>query len=381
MLQTGQRIGAYELEQQVGESRMGVIYRARDIRLRRPVALRIVAADLAADPVTRARLNRESTALAALDHPNVPPIYEAAEADGRIFIASRWVEGPNLGELAQEEGPLDPVRAVRIVNQAAYALHASHALGIMHRNVKPSTILVTSADHAYLTDFGLARHDADMTGLTSQDELFESYDYVAPEYIDGRQIDGRVDIYGLGCALYEALTAEVPFPKAGPAAKMYAHLSTAPPSLRAQRPDLPEQLDTVVTRAMAKDPADRQQTPEQFAVEAASAVGLSVPPWAGSDARAAGAPRRRAVDPTLAPAPEPEQARDGHGPSPDADGHGPSPVLPVSPEADGDGHSPVSQVSPDADGDGPLPVSPHADGHRQPVARPGADGARPRSPA
>ncbi|HET8979242.1 MAG TPA: hypothetical protein VFN87_13855, partial [Solirubrobacteraceae bacterium] len=181
---------------------------------------------------------------------------------------------------------------------------------------------------------------------------------------------------GLGCVLYEALTAEVPFPKAGPAAKMYAHLSTAPPSLRAQRPDLPEQLDTVVTRAMAKDPADRQQIPEQFAVEAASAVGLSVPPWAGPEARAAAPARRRAVDPTLAPAPE--QARDGHGPSPDADGHGPSPVLPVSPEADG--HEP-SPVSPDGDGHGPLLVSPHADGHRQPVTGPGADGGRPRSPA
>jgi serine/threonine protein kinase len=355
VLRTGQRIGPYELEEQAGASRMGVLYRARDTRLRRPVALRIVASDLAADPVTRARLNRESTALAALDHPNVPPLYEAEEIDGRIVIASRWVDGTSLSELVQREGPLDPVRAVRIVNQAANALQAAHGLGIMHRNVKPSTILVTAADHVYLTDFGLARHHADMTGLTQEEDLLDSYDYVAPEYLDGREADSRVDVYGLGCSLYESLTGEVPFPRPGPAAKMYAHLSAEPPSARAHRPEVPARLDAVIRRAMAKDPAGRQQSPEEFAVDAASAVGWPVPPWVGQATRAT---------------------------APSEGGAKASPVADGAQADAGAGRGPADEPSPATrfgdDGTRP-PVQPVGRGHGQRAAprAPGGDDAHP----
>jgi serine/threonine protein kinase len=261
---------------------MGVVYRARDLRLGRKVALRIIGPDVAGDSVTRARLNRASTALASVDHPNVVPIYEAGEADGRLFVATRWVEGASLGTLVREHGPLEPRRAVRVVNQIASALQATHALGIMHRNVKPSSVLVTQTDHAYLTDFGLARRASDLTGLTVQEHLLESFDYLAPEYIEGGEVDARVDIYGLGCVLYEALTGEVPYPAETPAAKMYAHRSADPPSARARRPEVPRELDAVARHAMAKDPAERPRSAGEFAVETAGAVGMSAPPWTRS---------------------------------------------------------------------------------------------------
>jgi serine/threonine protein kinase len=258
---------------------MSVIYRARDLRLGRKVAVRIVGPDIANDPVVRARLNRASSALASVDHPNVVPIYETGEAEGRLFIVTRWVDGTSLSALVREQGPLEPRRAVRIVSQVASALQAAHAVGIMHRGVKPSSVLVTPTDHAYLTDFGLARRASDLTGLTVQEHLLESFDYLAPEYIEGGDVDARVDIYGLGCVLYEALTGEVPYPGATPAAKMYAHRSADPPSARARRPEVPEELDAVIRRAMAKDPAERLQSAGEFAIVAAGAVRMSAPPW------------------------------------------------------------------------------------------------------
>lgn len=275
----GERFAGYELEQRVGDSGMGIIFKARDPRLVRDVALRIIEREVAGDAVTRAQLNRESTVLASVDHPNVVPIYDAGESDGRLFIACRWVHGTSLAALVREQGPLEPGRAVRIVNQVASALQAAHARGIMHRNVKPSSVLVTDTDHAYLTDFGLARRASDLTGLTRHEHLAESYDYLAPEYLEGDPVDARVDIYGLGCVLYEALTGEVPYPEPTPAAKMYAHRSAEPPSARARRPDLSPALDAVVRRAMAKDPSERHQSPDELAIEAAGAVQMSAPPW------------------------------------------------------------------------------------------------------
>ncbi len=175
------------------------------------------------------------------------------------------------------EGPLEPRRAVRIVNQVASALDAAHTLGIMHRSVKPSSVIVTETDQANLTEFGLARRASDLTGM--QEHLVGSFDYLAPEYLEGGSADARVDIYGLGCVLYEALTGEVPYPEPTPAAKMYAHRSADPPSVRARRPDVPPALDAVVTRAMAKDPSERHQSPGEFAIEAAGAAQMSAPPW------------------------------------------------------------------------------------------------------
>jgi serine/threonine protein kinase len=274
------RFDGFELEELVDHGQISVIYKARDLRLGRQVALRIIGPELAGDPMTRARLNRAASTLASVDHPNVVPIYGTGEADGKLYIATRWIDGTDLSSLVREEGPLQATRAVRIVNQVASALQAAHAVGIMHRNVRPSRVLITVTDHAYLTDFALARRASDLTGLTMHEHLLESFDYLAPEYLAGDDVDARVDIYGLGCVLYEALTGEVPYPAATPAAKMYAQRSADPPSAHARRPEVPEALDAVVARAMAKDPSARYQSPGEFAVAAAGAVETSGPLWA-----------------------------------------------------------------------------------------------------
>jgi serine/threonine protein kinase len=276
----GQRFAGYRLDELVNDGGIGVVYKAFDVRLQRAVALRIVAPELARDPVTRARLNRAATALAGVDHPNVVPIYEAGEYAGRLFIAVRWVDGSSLRRLVRTEGPLELGRAVRIVNQVASALQAIHAVGLVHRSVSPSSVLVTPIDHVYLTGFGYARPSDAEPGLTLPHRLPEDVDYLAPEYIAGEAADARLDIYGLGAVLYEALTGEVPYPAAGAAAKSYAQLVESPPSARERRPEVSEALDAVIRRALSKDPAERQQSAGEFAIEAAGAINVSAPLWA-----------------------------------------------------------------------------------------------------
>jgi serine/threonine protein kinase len=279
-LTIGQHVAGYRLDEVVGESGIGVVYKAYDVRLQRPVALRIIAPELAGDPVTRARLNRAATALAGVDHPNVVPIYEAGEDAGRLFIAVRWVDGSSLRRLVRTEGPLEPQRAVRLVSQVASALQAIHAVGVVHRNVNPLSVLVTPIDHVYLSGFGYARPTDAEPGLTLPHRLPEDVDYLAPEYIAGEEADTRVDIYGLGLVLYEALTGEVAYPAAGAAARSYAHLVSNPPSARDRRPEVPPALDAVIRRALSRNPAERQQSPGEFAIEAAGAIQMSAPLWA-----------------------------------------------------------------------------------------------------
>jgi serine/threonine protein kinase len=280
MIMIGQRFGGYRLEGLATESSIGAVYKARDLRLGRTVSLRIIPPDLARDPITRARLNDELTALAAVDHPNVVPIFEAGEYNGVIFIASRWVDGSALSTLVRNKGAMEPKRAVRLVNAVAWALQAIHALGIIHCNVRPSSVLITPTDHAYLTSFGYARHVSGSRGQPVQDRPLEEYDCLPPEYIAGEAVDTRLDIYGLGCVLYEALTGESPYPCASRAAKVYAHLFSEPPSARLRRPAVPEALDAVIRRATAKHQRDRQQSAGEFAIDAAGALHMSAPPWA-----------------------------------------------------------------------------------------------------
>ena len=279
-LSEARSFAGYQLEELVHETRAGVVYKARDVRLRRPIALRIISPELTDDPVTRARLNRESTAIAEVDHPNVLPIYDVGEHEGRLFIASRWVDGRRLDTIVEAEGPFEPTRAVGLVNQVARALGATHEHGILHRNVRPSSILVNASDQVYLTDFEYARSLSDGTLQVLRQELLAEVDYVAPEYLAGETVDWRADIYGLGCVLYYALTSEAPYPAATVAAKVYAHRFSQPPSARARRPELPEALDAVIARAMAKDPAERQQSASEFGLDAAGAVDASAPLWA-----------------------------------------------------------------------------------------------------
>src|SRR4051794_33496495 len=183
-LSPGSSIADYEVQDAVRSGGVGMLYRARQVRLNRAVALKLVEPEVARDPVIRERLRREARTVAALDHPNVVPLYEAGEEDGTVYIVTRWVEGTELGTLIQSEGPLEPARAARLAGQIASALEVAHEKGLVHRDVKPSNVIVTSEDHVYLTDFGLTKRAGSASGLTGAGQLLGTVDYVAPESIE-----------------------------------------------------------------------------------------------------------------------------------------------------------------------------------------------------
>jgi serine/threonine-protein kinase len=215
---------------------MSVVYLAEDDRLHRKVALKLLSAELSGDADFRDRFNRESRLAASIDHPNVVPIYEAGDADGLLFIAMRYVGGTDLAELLKREGSLDPARTARIVEQIAEALEAAHERHLVHRDVKPANVLVTEGrggrEHVYLSDFGITRRIEAGTQLTATSQMLGTVEYVAPEQIRGGQVDGRADIYSLGCLLYECLTGEPPFVRDSEVAVIYASCpGTTPPAL------------------------------------------------------------------------------------------------------------------------------------------------------
>jgi YVTN family beta-propeller protein len=289
----GTRIGDYRIEELLGRGGMSVVYRAEDLRLGRRVALKLLAAELAEDPRFRARFLAESRLAASIDHPGIVPIFEADEADGLLYIAMRYVEGTDLRQLLRDDGPLDATRAVGLVSQLAAALDAAHARGLVHRDVKPSNALVAvegAREHVYLADFGLTKHSGSGSGPTAAGEMVGTIDYVAPEQIRGEQVDGRADVYSLGCVLFECLTGTVPFPRGSEVATMYAHLQETPPLASDRRPELPPALDAAVDRALAKEPEDRWQTAGELAAAA------QVVPVSGRAARMRGRrPPRRAL--------------------------------------------------------------------------------------
>ncbi|HVP03548.1 MAG TPA: serine/threonine-protein kinase [Solirubrobacteraceae bacterium] len=258
MRRPGSTIAGYELESVVGAGGTGILYRARQLRLDRPVALKLVEPEVARDPVIRERLRREARTVAALEHPNVVPLYAAGEEDGTVYIVTQWIDGTELGTLIRTDGPLEPGRAARIAAQIAAALDVAHAQGLVHRDVKPSNVIVTPEDHVYLTDFGLAKRAGTAAGLTGTDRVLGTIDYVAPEQIEGGEPDARGDIYALGCVLFEMLAGQPPFAdQQGGMAKMWAHLNAQSPSIRERRPDVSPALADVVQRALAKEPGAR----------------------------------------------------------------------------------------------------------------------------
>ena len=273
MLAPGSTFAGYEVESVVGAGGIGILYRARQLRLDRPVALKLVEPDVARDPVIRERLRREARMVAALEHPNVVPLYAAGEEDETVYIVTRWVEGTELGTLIGRHGPLEPARAARIAAQIAAALELAHEKGLVHRDVKPSNVILTSEDHVYLTDFGLAKRAGTAAGLTGVDQMLGTIDYVAPEQIEGSEPDARGDVYSLGCVLFEMLMGEPPFAvRGGGMAKMWAQVNAEVPSVRERRPDVPAALEDVMRRAMAKAPEERP-TAAAFAAGALAAVG------------------------------------------------------------------------------------------------------------
>ena len=273
MLSPGSTFGEYEVENVVGLGGVGILYRARQPRLDRPVALKLVEREVARDPVVRERLRREARMVAALDHPNVVPLYAAGEEDGTVYIVTRWVEGTELGTLIQRDGPLEPGRAARTAAQIAAALEVAHEKGLVHRDVKPSNVILTAEDHVYLTDFGLAKRADTQPGLTAVDQVLGTVDYVAPEQIEGSEPDARGDIYSLGCLLFEMLTGEPPFAgQKGGMAKMWAHVNADVPSARERLPDVPPALEAVLQQAMAKAP-DSRPTAAAFRANLLKAAG------------------------------------------------------------------------------------------------------------
>ncbi len=323
----GSQIAGYRLEEQIGRGGMAVVYRAYDARLDRHVALKILAPGLALDDAFRRRFIRESRAAAAVDHPNIIPVFEAGEASGVLFIAMRFVRGRDARTLLDRVGPLPPARAVDIISQVASALDAAHARGLVHRDVKPANMLLDETaggdrqDHVYLSDFGLSKQALAQTGLTSQGQFLGTLDYVAPEQIEGRPVDGRTDLYALACATFELLAGAPPFKRDGGLAVVWAQLSEPPPPLSARRAGLPAAVDDVLLRAMAKSPDDRFRSCGEFASALRGVFGLRsadsgsrpVPPPTQIAARSADPPSAPASDPPWPRAPAP--ARDEPSPS------------------------------------------------------------------
>jgi hypothetical protein len=273
-LSVGSTFAGCRIEAVAGRGGMAVVYRATQLALQRPVALKVIAPEYARDEEFRTRFQRETVIAAAIDHPNAIPVYEAGERDGVLYLMMRYVDGTDLRTLLEREGTLAPERAAQLLVPVAAALHAAHQRGLVHRDVKPANVLIAphpDGEHVYLTDFGIARNtDASSAGgtVTKTGMIVGTIDYMAPERIEGKRGDARADIYAYGCMLFQALTGQVPFPRGSEIAKINAHVNDPFPSLSAIRSDVPSELETVVGKATARSPDDRFGT----AAEAAQAL-------------------------------------------------------------------------------------------------------------
>jgi serine/threonine-protein kinase len=313
-LTTDTVLAGYRILEPIGRGGMGVVYRAEEIALDRLVALKVLAPALIGQDEFRRRFLREMRIAASIEHPNILPIYRAGEDQNLLYLAMRYVDAQDLGEVLRRGGPLEVRRAVWIVDQVAQALDAAHQRGLVHRDVKPANILLTAPgtggrEHAYLVDFGVARPTTMDSSITSGDMIVGTLAYAAPEQLTGGPVDARTDVYALGCVLHECLTGRPPFTADTNQALILAHLQTPPPAVRSERPDLPPALDAVIAQALAKDPARRYRSCGELAAAARRAVerGAPVPP------------------------PRPRQPVAGNGPRPTAAQHRFSrPPLPVN---------------------------------------------------
>jgi len=256
---TVSRLADYHLEERIGAGGMAVVFRARDERLQRWVALKVLAPALAGDEEFRQRFIRESQAAAAVDDPHIIPVFEAGEVDGVLFLAMRYVPGGDVRALIRRTGPLSPAHALAIISPVASALDAAHSAGLVHRDVKLANILLDMhpgrPDHVYLSDFGLSKMVMSSLGPTRAGQFLGTPGYSAPEQLEGKQVDGRADQYSLACATFELLCGRTPFPRDQVAAVIWAHLSEPPPPLTSRRSGLPPAVDGVLAQALAKAPA------------------------------------------------------------------------------------------------------------------------------
>jgi serine/threonine protein kinase len=257
-LRPGDEVAGHRLERIIGRGGMSVVYLAEHLRLGRRVAFKVLAPQFAEDPGFRQRFIRESRNAAALDHPNIVTVYDAGEFDGLLYISMRYVEGSDLSRVLSGDGAIEPWRTLTVVSQVGSALDAAHAEGLVHRDVKPGNILLshpgTPLERSFLSDFGVTKRMTTSEALTRTGQFVGTVDYVAPEQILGEPVDGRTDVYSLGCVLYQCLSGQIPFPRPTDVATIYAHLHDETPVL----PDgaFPG-MDPVIARALAKDKEDR----------------------------------------------------------------------------------------------------------------------------
>lgn len=264
--------GRYRLYELLGAGGMGSVYRAHDTLLGRDVAVKVLRPELAAEPGYQERFRREAYAAGRLANPHIIPIYEAGEIDGRLYLVMPIVDGVDLHHVLDHAGPMSPQQAVRVVEQVAVALDSAHKAGLVHRDVKPSNLLMVGEEFVYLIDFGLV-HEASAARLTRTDIAPGSPAYMAPErFKAGTIADARADVYSLACVLYECLTARPPFSGAGIEGLTAAHLFGDPPRPSSSDPAMPAGFDEVIARGMAKDPDDRYQSAPELAVAARAAL-------------------------------------------------------------------------------------------------------------
>src|SRR5437763_6123862 len=303
----GTEVAGFRIESVLGRGGMSVVYVAEQMRLGRKVALKVLTTELAWDEQFRERFVRESHIAAAIDHPNIIPIYDAGEADGLLYIAMRFVQGPDLKEILKR-GNFGVGRTIFLIEQLASALDTAHAHALVHRDVKPGNILVEeSTDHTYLTDFGDAKQTT-ARGLTSTGHFLGTVEYAAPEQIEGGPVDARTDVYALGCVLYECLTSSPPYAHGTEHAVLHAHLVDPPPSVTRLRPALPQAFDGVIATAMAKVPDERFASCGELAPAARNAASGAA---RRVDGRRSGRADTVASTPGPAPAAAPAAGSDG----------------------------------------------------------------------
>jgi serine/threonine protein kinase len=263
-LSTGDRLGAYLLGERLGEGGMGVVFRARSEPEGDEVALKILRPELSSDDTFRRRFVHEARAAGEVRHKHLVPITDAGEVDGRPYLAVAYVEGQTLEQRLADDGPMPLDEIVRIVAHVASGLDALHAAGIVHRDVKPSNVIIDPAGSANLTDFGLAKGRA-YTVLTKPGMVMGTLDYLAPEMLHGSEATGASDIYGLGCVTFECTAGRAPFADKSMFDLASAHLNLEPPDPCADRADAPEGLSWAILQALAKEPDKRPPTATAYA--------------------------------------------------------------------------------------------------------------------
>ncbi len=363
MPRVGTDFAGYQVQGIVGRGGMSVVYQAEHPRLARVVALKVLSVELSEDDRFRERFVRESRLAASLDHPNIIPIYDAGASDGLLFIAMRFVKG-DLKAVIQREGRLRPERLMPVFTQIASALDAAHHLGLVHRDVKPANVLIAFSsgpdgrDHVYLADFGLTKHATSRSGITGTGQFVGTVDYMAPEQIEGKQVDSRVDVYALGCIAYECLTGRVPFTRDTDAAVIWAHLREDPPKVSSVAGNVPPDVDEVIEKAMAKSVDDRYDSCMKFLAALREAIDFD--PARSQKGSVAPPPRRETVfrersDPVAAQTPTPPSSAYPPAASSAPVSFLPPPETPSAPEAP----APMAPIA-QSQNEGGSEVSPRA---------------------